>query len=670
MVRSFIALFLGLLLSALTPLPLAAQTAPPPPDVMDMSLEDLMKVDIDSVSTASGYKQTVDVAPASITIVTAEEIKRYGYQTLADILRNVPGFYVTNDRDYSYLGIRGFGRPGDYNSRILLLVDGHRTNDNIFDQALIGTEFPVDIDLIDRVEVIRGPNSSLYVASAFLGVINVITKTARKQDGLTAAGEVGSYGTYKSRVTYGHQYADGLGVLLSGTYYDSAGPSSLFFPDFNSPSTNNGIAQNADSDSSHQIFTSLTYGNFRLEGAWGSRDKQVPTASFGTVFNDPNERTVDSRGYLDLAYDHKFGSGWGFTARLYYDGYHYEGHYPYPSASGGSTIVLNKDVANGQWWGVQFAVSKTLSERQTIILGAEYEDNFEQSQSNFNVQPYFQYFSSRPTSQLGGVYVQDEIHLRPYLTLDVGLRFDDYSTFGGTTNPRAALIYQPFKKTTLKLLYAQSFRPPNAYELYYAGLGEEGNTHLQPELARSMEIVAEQYLAGGVRVVMSGYYLPIRNLISQEIDPADGDIIYRNALRADIRGIEASLKKQMRSGIEASISLSLQHSNPLGSQTTLTNSPHLLSKAKLSVPLFRKKVFASGDVVYVSRRLTTAGNYAGAYFLPDFTLLSKSFHGLQFSGSIYNAFNEKYSDPASIGDPEDMIVQNGRTFGLRLTYHF
>jgi iron complex outermembrane receptor protein len=185
-----------------------------------------------------------------------------------------------------------------------------------------------------------------------------------------------------------------------------------------------------------------------------------------------------------------------------------------------------------------------------------------------------------------------------------------------------------------------------------------------------MEIAVEQYLAGGVRLVMSGYYYPIRNLISQEIDSVNGNIVYQNALRADLRGVEASLKKQMRSGIEAGISLSVQHSNQLGSQTTLTNSPHLLSQANLSVPLFRNKVFASADANYVSRRLTAAGNYAGAYFLPNFTLLSRTFRRWQFSGSIYNAFNEKYSDPASIGDPEDVIVQNGRTFALRVTYHF
>ena len=295
-----------------------------------MTLEDLMKVDIDSVFGASGYKQKVTEAPASITIVTADEIRRYGYQTLADILRNVPGFYVTYDRNYSYLGERGFGRPGDYNSRFLLLVDGHRTNDNIFDDALIGTEFPLDIDLIDRVEVIRGPNSSIYEASACLGVINIITKPERKQQNLTASGEMASYGTYKSRLTYGHQFEDGLAMLLSGTYYNSAGQDRLYFPEFNSPATNYGIVENADYDQSDQVFADLSFGKFRLEGLYGSREKGIPTASFGTIFNDPTTRTVDDRGFLDLTYDHNFGSNWGYTGRVYYDNYHYDGFYPYP----------------------------------------------------------------------------------------------------------------------------------------------------------------------------------------------------------------------------------------------------------------------------------------------------------------------------------------------------
>ena len=98
--------------------------------LVDMSLEELMNV---TVYGASRFEQKVTEAPASISIITADEIKKYGYRTLADILRSVRGFYVTNDRNYNYLGVRGFGRPGDYNTRVLTLLDGHRINENISD---------------------------------------------------------------------------------------------------------------------------------------------------------------------------------------------------------------------------------------------------------------------------------------------------------------------------------------------------------------------------------------------------------------------------------------------------------------------------------------------------------------------------------------------------------
>lgn len=234
---------------------LSAQTQKDPTDIMDLNLEDLMKVEIDSVYGASKYKQKVSSAPASITIVTAEEIKRYGYRTLADILRDVPGFYVTYDRSYSYLGVRGFGRPGDYNTRILLLLDGHRINDNVDDQAFIGTDFPLDVNLIDRVEIIRGPNSSVYVANALLGIVNVVTKSARDLKGVTATEEMGSYGTYKSNLSYGREFKNGLRMLLSSTYDNSHGHRSLYFPELDSSATNNGIARNVDHERADSLPT-------------------------------------------------------------------------------------------------------------------------------------------------------------------------------------------------------------------------------------------------------------------------------------------------------------------------------------------------------------------------------------------------------------------------------
>src|SRR3984885_7876390 len=397
-VRQSLFVVILLLLLAINSTRILAQNGSAPPDLLDKSLDDLMKIEIDTVYGASGYSQRVTEAPASVTIITSEEIQKYGYRTLADILRNVRGFYVTYDRNYSYLGVRGYGPPGDYNSRIALMIDGHRLNDDIYDGALIGTEFPIDVDLIDRVEVIRGPNSSRFLAAAFLGVINVITKRGRDLPKLSATGAAAGYGAYQGRVSYGDTFKNGLEFLLSGSFYDSHGQDQLFFPEFNSPATNNGIAVNADDDEFHQLFANVSWGGFTLQGVYGSRDKGIPTAPFGSVFNVTGTRTIDVLGYVDLRYDRALGHGWSLTNRTYYDLYNNDGTYIYDySESGGPFRVSNENFAHGKWWGDEVTLSKQASETQRLTIGSEYRDNFEQNQGNFDLQPFVQYFSDSRT---------------------------------------------------------------------------------------------------------------------------------------------------------------------------------------------------------------------------------------------------------------------------------
>jgi iron complex outermembrane receptor protein len=660
------------LMTGSNPVRVLAQDKQAPTDLFDASMEDLMKVDIDSVYAASGYKQKITEAPASITIITSDDIRKYGYRTLADILSNVPGFYVTYDRNYSYLGIRGFGRPGDYNTRILLMVDGHRLNDSVYDQALIGTEFPIDVDLIERVEVIRGPNSSLYVASAFLGVINVVTKRASNARNLTASAELASYGTFKTRVTYSNRFQNALEMLLSGSFYDSRGQERLYFPEYDSPATNYGIAEDCDGDQYRQVFANLTYRGFELQGAYGWREKNIPTASFGTIFNDPGERTIDAPGYLDLKYEHKFGGDWGYRARVYYDHYIYNGSYPYDaSPSGGPSRVVNKDLGTGQRWGAEFDVSKKLWDNQTLISGLEYRDNFQQNQENYDFQPYFLYLNDRRSSNVWAAFAQDSIPIRRNLVLDLGLRHDQYSTFGGTTNPRAALIYNPFEKTTLKFLYGQAFRAPTAYELYEYGGGSEPNPHLKPETVKTTELVLEQSLQHNFRLTASGYFYPIRRLISKGEDPTTGLIVYRNSDHINMQGFELALNKKLPSGLEAGGSFSYQDAENVSNGSPLTNSPHELGQAHLSVPLFCRQLFASMNVQYVSKRRTLAGNYAGAYVVPNLTLFSlKALKGWEVSASIYNIFDERYGDPGSQEHWQDIIFQDGRSFRIKVGYRF
>src|ERR1043166_3954738 len=144
-------------------------TTKPKPDLTELSLEALGNIDVPTVYAASKVEQKTTEAPSSITIVTADEIKRFGHRTLVDVLQSVQGFNVSYDRNYAFLGARGVSL-GDFNSRVLLLVDGHRVNDNLTDGAFIETAFILDIDLVDRVEIIRGPGSVLYGNNAFFGV--------------------------------------------------------------------------------------------------------------------------------------------------------------------------------------------------------------------------------------------------------------------------------------------------------------------------------------------------------------------------------------------------------------------------------------------------------------------------------------------------------------------
>jgi outer membrane receptor for ferrienterochelin and colicins len=650
----------------------ASEPSPTASDILDMKLEDLMNIEIDTVYGSSGYKQDVNSAPGSITIITADEIKRYGYRTLADMMRNVPGFYITSDLSYNYVGMRGFATPGDYNSRILLMVDGHWANDPVTAGVPYGMEFPVDIELIDRVEVIRGPNSSVYVASGLLGVINVVTKRVQGLKGVTVSGEVAGYGAYRGRVTYGHQFANGLSILFSGSYFNSAGPDQLYFKEFDTPFTNHGIARNADGAQAYQTFVKLSYRNFTLEGFYGSSEQADPTAPLGTIFNDNAQRFRVMPGGLDLKYERKFGSDWGYVARFYYDNDRSHGTYPFNyTLLGGAPRVLREDWRSGQDAGVSVAVSKTLPWRQTLVFGGEYRDYFQQNQWNYNAQPYFRYFTLQNSSSILGGHVQDEIRLRPSLILDLGLSYDRYSTFGGTTNPRAALIYQPTEKTDFKLLYGQSFRAPTAFELYANSGVIQANPLLKPETARTMELVFEQALPQGFQIVASGYYYPIRDLISAGFNPAVGALMYNNKGRVDLTGTELTIKRQSKYGLEVGGSLSLQNARAVDNQTVIMDSPRVLSQASFSIPLFQSRLFASMNLQYVSRSRTFTGRYADAYVLPNFTLFNRNtFRGWELSASVYNFTDEQYVNPASFIHAQDLISQRGRDFRLKFTYHF
>src|SRR3984957_16615164 len=340
--RGVSALVLILLLA-----PLAAEAQQPLPE---MSLEELMRLDAGRVFGASERLQPVTEAPASVSFITAEDIARYGYRTLADIMRGVRGMYVTDDRNFSYLGTRGFGNPGDYNSRVLLLVNGHRVNDNVYGQAEIGAECGIDPAMFERVEIIRGPASSLYGNSAFFAVINVITKSGSSLDGASFTAEDGTLGTHYVRASAGQRLASGLDVAVSGTFEQSAGVNQLFFPAYDAPATNNGIAQGLDGQRLGQFYGQVRFKDIVFTGVYGTRQKDVPTASFGTLFNEhqPPEQTTDRHTLADVEYSRTLGVS-HVTVRASFDRFSSDGSFPGAGATPGSVLVGLTSVLGTSW---------------------------------------------------------------------------------------------------------------------------------------------------------------------------------------------------------------------------------------------------------------------------------------------------------------------------------
>lgn len=643
-----------------------------PRSLTELSIEQLMEIDVPTVYGACKFEQKVTDAPASVSVIAADEIKKYGHRTLADVLRSVRGLYVTYDRNYHFLGVRGLNRPGDYNSRVLLLLDGHRLNDNIYETAAVGTEFPLDVDLIDRIEIIRGPSSSLYGASAFLGVINVITRQGKDMKSAEVAGSAGSQDAYSGRLSYGNKYPNGLEMLISGSLYNSGGARGLYFSEFDTPATNNGLADRADDDKSHSFFSKFAFRDLTLTGAYISREKGIPTGSFGTVFNDNRNRTTDAHGYADLKYDHKLENQAELTGRVYYDNYSYRGDYMYYGANPGDPPVRNKDFSDGEWAGGELMYTGRFLEKHLFTAGTEVRYNFRQGQGTYDESPFLSKLDDRRSSHIYALYLQDEYHLLSNLIFNIGVRYDNYSSFGGTTNPRLALIYKPWEKTILKLLYGDAFRAPNVYEQYYAdnGVTAKPNPDLRPEKIRTYELVYEQYLGEHFRSSLSGFYYRIDDLITQQTD-TDGLLIYRNVGNIEARGMEVEIEGKWTDGLQGRASYVLQETKDQETGNELTNSPRHLVKLNLSAPLIRKTVFAGAEIQYTSSRKTLAGGDEGGFVTANLTLFSQNLlQGLEFSASVYNLLDRKYGDPGSGEHLQDIIGQDGRAFRLKFVYRF
>ncbi len=612
---------------------------------------------------AALHPQTLQDAPASVTVITAEDIRKYGYRTLGEALTAVRGFYTTNDRTYETVGVRGFNLPGDYDSHVMVMVNGHNMVDNIFDYMLFfGNGFPIDMNLIKQIEIIRGPASALYGSNGIFATINVITKSPGESGPPTVTSDTGSFGEKKIQVIDTASLGSAK-VLFSGSVYNNTGESPLFFPQFNAPENNYGKAIDMNGEKGYHFFASLIWRNWTVMAAFAGDDQIQPVSWGPAIFNNRGTQNKETRNFIDAIYERPVAGG-TLRWRTWYDAYHTLGRYDYALSGGG--VEDNRQHDLGDWVGTQLTYRFRPSFAGDITVGMESKIDIRALLTGYDVSPVpVQYLSVNHLNRSLGLLFQDEKKLSSEWRLDLGLRYD-LSAYGNNfLSPRGALLYQ-HSEWAVKFLYGRSFRNPSAYQLFYSdGLAVEGNPNLRPETGNTVEVDVERKLGKRMNLQASAYGYRLRDFLVGVALP-DGLIQYQNDDRIQAEGVELEINGRPANWIEATASYALQSTRD---ETLLENSPQHLAKLRFAVPLGRKFDLSSG-MQYQSSRGTLAGNTLPPLYLADFTLTSKHlFPDFDFRLGLRNAFNKSYSDPVALTPGVDTMPQPGRSFFVELIAH-
>lgn len=639
------------------------------PDVTQLSLEQILDA---SVYSASKFQQKPSEAPSSVTVVAAEEIRQYGWRTLAEVLRSVRGFYTHSDRVLDYAGVRGFAGAGDYNTRLLVLLDGYRLNDSLYDTGPIGSELPIDLDLVDHIEIVRGPGAALYGGNALFGVVNIVTRGAAASAPGFVALRAGSHGSREGTATVAKQFEGGASLLLSASqgWSDGGNPR---YPEFDEPEARSGRARGTDYTRLRQFFGKFTAGPLELTAAVSDRNKGDPSALTGTIFNDRRNAESDYASLIGLHYRADLSATQQLSLRLSQSTYDYGGIYVYGNAEGQPDIV-NDDSGRGSRWNAETRLLSALSPTHTLVTGVEYQSNYRLDQVSYVNSPGPALLDLHGATRRYGVFVQDQLDLAPTLSLSSGLRFDRTSNRKAVWSPRLGLIYKPAPATVWKVLAGSAFRSPNEYELRYAYPDSQiANPDLRDEKIRSAELTLEHYLRPQTRILASLYAYRVNDLVTQVTEPTTGLLQYRNVGRVRAQGLELEGEQKWENGARLRASLATQLARD-ETGTALKNSPRHMAKLNMSVPLFGGATRLGVEGQWLSPRRTDSGNQTGSVGLVNLTLWRpEDKDGFDVSASVFNLLDKRYADPSAY-DPgiptRDRIAQEGRTFRFRISYQF
>lgn len=632
-------------------------------DAAALSLEALLEV---TVTGAAKYAQKQSEVAAAASVITRAEIKAFGWRTLDEALSSLPGIHASYDRQYNSIGTRGIGLPGDYMTRVLVAVNGNRINDVLYDAAAFGRDFPVDIDLIERIEFISGPGGAVYGQNAMFGVVNIITRDGASLDGGEASVAWKNRGNQReARISWGRRLDNGVDALFSVSGLRADGQTlNMAYPGAGPGGSDvAGRVAGQDGERDREFFARVARGAWSAEVASGKRRKEDPTASF---FAEP---MVDGQ-YLRDAYSvmqlqHRqgyFNDQLEVLARVFYGRQRYDGIFHY---AGGSNLSRGES----DWHGGELRLLYTGIAGHKLLFGAEWQRNSRIEQSDDDPATVGVDLLIRGDGRRQGVYFQDEWQFAEAWTSIIGVRADRSSVGGSQLSPRLGLIWQAAPATTLKMLYGRAHRAPNAYERDYDdNTTQLANPGLENETVTTYELIADHRLGNGTSLRASLYRWRLDDIIT--LTSVGILTQYRAGERIDARGVELSAARHWPSGIRLRGSVSFQDV-AYQSGNELENSPRWLGRFNLIYPLPWHGLRLGYEYRFEGSRRTLAGAELGAYSLSHLNLSAEGWiRGVDLSLGVRNLFDRRYRHPAADTNWQDSFSQDGRAVLLKMDYRF
>lgn len=556
------------------------------------------------VVTASRRLELASESAFNITVITSDEIRSSQSKNIGDILKGEYGIYSKNK---GFIGSEcSLSLRGSSYQQVLVLIDGIKLN-----SPLLGGVDSGDILLndVERIEVVRGPVSSLYGADAVGGVINIITKKPGKDSKLAYNAKLMEIGTEKLGISYSN---DNYMLTLD----QDASP---------------GYRQNSDYNSV-SISTKIRFGLYAGESSLLCRayrsDKGIPGS---TVYPYASARQTDSNDEAVMSWEIKFDDS-SLQAKLFY-----VQKYELVDFDPG---VAPKENYNSFSGGLDLQGNISVAEAHEITCGLDLRRDDCQST-----------YAGNRSVENGAVFVEDEQIIRQDMKINYGARMDSHSVYGSNINPRIGMLYALNTDTKVRIVYGESFRAPTLNDLYWYsvdpvwGMVMKGSTVLKPEKSRSIEFGLDNRIGESIAVNASIYANQTDNLI-QWVDVSGIWMTWeaQNIGRSDSSGIELEMTYQVNSSFRTSCNYTLQQAMNSESGKYLPYKP----KDRCNIRFDYSDELGNSTsciVRYVGERYDNESN---TKIVPAYSVIDGKYEKSEGDISYYigaeNIFNEIYED--------------------------